>query len=65
MCYSAMVRADYQNFVREYGAKMSIKDFYEIFWRRLEDRKLDVVRSAEMAFATPLWRFQILETLPK
>jgi len=53
MCYSAMVRADYQNFVREYGAKMSIKDFYEVFWRRLEDRKLDVVRSAEMAFATP------------
>lgn len=53
MCYSAMVRADYQNFVREYGARLSIKDFYEIFWRRLEDRKLDVVRSAETAFSAP------------
>lgn len=53
MCYSAMVRADYQNFVREYRARLSIKDFYEIFWRRLEDRKLDVVRSAETAFSAP------------
>lgn len=53
MCYSAMVRADYQNFVREYGAKLSLKDFYDIFWRRLEDRKLDVLRSAETAFSTP------------
>ncbi len=53
MCYSAMVRADYQNFVREYGAKISIKDFYELFWRRLEDRKIDVLKSAETAFSTP------------
>jgi len=51
-----MVRADFQNFVREYGAKMSIADFYEVFWRRLEDRKLDVVRSAEIALLSHSWR---------
>lgn len=38
-------------FFRKYSTKLSIKDFYEIFWRRVGDKKLDVVCSAEMSFA--------------
>lgn len=54
MCYSAQIKADYQRFVREYGAKLSIKDFYDLFWRRLSDRKVQVPKGVEAAFESPL-----------
>ncbi len=54
MCYSAQIKADYQKFVREYGAKLSIKDFYDLFWRRLSDRKVQVPKGVEAAFESPL-----------
>lgn len=53
MCYSAKVRADYKSFMREYGARLSIKEFYELFWRRVGDPKIDVLKSAEAIFSTP------------
>jgi len=37
MCYSAQVEADYDRFVREYGAIISIKRFVELFWEKRED----------------------------
>ena len=40
--------------MREYGARLSIKDFYDLFWRRLSDRKIQVPRGVEAAFASPL-----------
>lgn len=54
MCYSAQIKADYTRFVREYGARLSIKDFYDLFWRRLSDRKIQVPRGVEAAFESPL-----------
>lgn len=54
MCYSAQIKADYKRFVREYGATLNLKDFYDLFWRRLEDRKIIVPRAVEAAFETPL-----------
>lgn len=53
MCYSAMVRSDYDKFVREYGAKLSLKNFYDIFYRRLCDKSILVPRSVEAAFELP------------
>lgn len=53
MCYSAQIKADYARFVREYGAKLSIKAFYDLFWRRLTDRKIQVPRGVEAAFESP------------
>lgn len=54
MCYSAQIKADYARFTREYGAVLSIKDFYDLFWRRLSDAKIQVPRAVEVAFETPL-----------
>lgn len=53
MCYSAMVRSDYEKFVREYGAKLSLKNFYDTFYRRLGDKSILVPRSVEAAFESP------------
>lgn len=53
MCYSAQIKADYTRFVREYGAILSIKDFFDLFWRRLEDPSIVVPRAVESAFASP------------
>lgn len=52
MCYSAQIKADYQRFVREYGAVLSIKDFFDLFWRRLADPRIQVPR----AWSRPLHR---------
>jgi putative SOS response-associated peptidase YedK len=53
MCYSAQIKADYTRFVREYGAVLSIKDFFDLFWRRLEDPSIVVPRAVESAFTSP------------
>lgn len=53
MCYSAMVRSDYEKLVREYGAKLSLKNFYDIFYRRLGDKSILVPRSIEAVFEVP------------
>lgn len=53
MCYSAQIKADYSRFVREYGAVLSIKDFFDLFWRRLGDPTMVVPRAVESAFASP------------
>ena len=54
MCYSAKIRADYKQFVRDFGAVLSLKSFYELFWRRLSDRTIEVPRAVELAFAVPV-----------
>ncbi|KQP23300.1 hypothetical protein [Pseudorhodoferax sp. Leaf267] len=48
MCYSAQIKADYTRFVREYGAVHSIKDFFDLFWRRLSDPNIQVPRAVEI-----------------
>lgn len=53
MCYSAQIKADYQRFVRQYGARLSLNDFYDLFWRRLTDAKIQVPCGVEAAFASP------------
>jgi len=53
MCYSAQIKADYSRFVREYGAVLSIKDFFDLFWRRLGDPTMVIPRAVESAFASP------------
>ena len=37
MCYSAQIEADYDKFVREWGAVISIKRFVELFWEKRKD----------------------------
>ena len=54
MCYSAQVKADYKRYVDMFGAQMSIRDFYDAFYRRAnEDAKLKIPKGVEASFANP------------
>lgn len=53
MCYSAQVKADYKKYVQIFGAVMSIRDFYDTFWRRKEGGKQKILKAMEDAFADP------------
>lgn len=53
MCYSAQVWADYRRYIRQFGAELDIKEFYELFWRRSSDSKIKVPKAMEAAFAEP------------
>jgi len=53
MCYSAQIWADYRRYVRDFGAELSVKEFYDLFWRRKADPKVKIPKSIEAAFAQP------------
>jgi hypothetical protein len=54
MCYSAKVVADYRTYVRLFGATVDLKQFYDAFWRRHNNRKLLIARGVEAAFDHPV-----------
>jgi putative SOS response-associated peptidase YedK len=53
MCYSAQVVQDYKKYVRAYGAVLSIKEFYDLFWRRSLGAKVKISKAMEAAFYEP------------
>jgi len=53
MCYSAQIWADYRKYLRIFGARMSIHEYVEIFWRRTLDAKLLIPKAMELPFAEP------------
>jgi putative SOS response-associated peptidase YedK len=54
MCYSAQIKADYTRFVRTFGARINIRDFFDIYWRRArEDAKLKIPKGMDAMFAAP------------
>lgn len=54
MCYSAQIQADYRKFVRMFGARISIKEFIQLFWERAEgSSKAKVPKAMEDAFLEP------------
>ena len=53
MCYSAQVQADYKKYVTMFGAEMSIREFYDVFYRRGLDAKIKIPKAVEASFANP------------
>ena len=53
MCYSAQVKADYRKYVTLFGATMSIREFYDVFYRRGFDAKIKIPKAVEESFAHP------------
>jgi hypothetical protein len=53
VCYSAQVQADYKKYVVMFGATMSIRDFYEIFYRRGLDPRIKIPKAVEASFRDP------------
>ncbi|ENZ78054.1 MULTISPECIES: SOS response-associated peptidase family protein [Ralstonia] len=50
MCYSALVRAQYQDFIRLFGAEISLREFVELYVERSEDSKLNIPKAMSAAF---------------
>lgn len=53
MCYSAQIRADYRTYVRLFGAHISIKEFFNTFFKRGQDSTLKIPKAMEAAFDDP------------
>ena len=53
MCYSAQIWADYKRYTRSYGAVLSIKEFFDLFWRRNGDSKVKIPKEMERPFLSP------------
>ncbi len=51
MCYSAKVVQDYKRYRREYGAKLSIKEFFELFYKRKSGDRVVIAKGMEDALA--------------
>ncbi|MEO9077774.1 MAG: hypothetical protein ABI268_00545 [Rhodanobacter sp.] len=46
MCYSAQIKADYHDFLREHGAVISLKRFSELFWEKRQDGQWNKIPKA-------------------
>ncbi|MFX4454736.1 hypothetical protein ABTA67_19875, partial [Acinetobacter baumannii] len=53
VCYSAQVQADYKKYMTMFGAEMSIREFYDVFYRRGLDAKIKIPKAVEASFANP------------
>lgn len=53
MCYSAQVRSSYKKYVREWGADVSIKQFYRLYWLRSQGAKIKIPKAMDAAFSDP------------
>jgi hypothetical protein len=45
MCYSAQIKSDYRKYVRAFGGDLSLRDYFDIFWRRQADSRIKVPKA--------------------
>ncbi|WP_199032698.1 SOS response-associated peptidase family protein [Ralstonia sp. ASV6] len=50
MCYSALVRAQYHEFVRMFGATLSLREFVELYVERSTDKTVHIPKAMSAAF---------------
>jgi len=50
MCYSAQIKAEYDKYVREFGAKLTVEDYVRLFWERRNSKKTKVPRAIDLDF---------------
>jgi len=55
VCYSSQIRAEYKKYVRMFGADISIKEYFDIYWRRLTDpeARIRIPKAMDFDFADP------------
>ena len=55
MCYSSQIRAEYTKYVRMFGADISIKEYFDIYWRRLgePESRIRIPKAMDFDFADP------------
>ncbi|GAP36528.1 SOS response-associated peptidase family protein [Piscinibacter sakaiensis] len=50
MCYSALIKAEWHRYVREFGAQIGLEDYVRLFERRIADPKVKLPKATEAAF---------------
>jgi putative SOS response-associated peptidase YedK len=53
MCYSAQIEAEYDKYVRKFGAILSIRDFVRLYWDRKQGAKIKIPKAIDASFANP------------
>ena len=55
LCYSSQIRAEYKKYVRMFGADISIKEYFDIYWRRLgePESRIKIPKAMDFDFADP------------
>ncbi|MEW9586610.1 SOS response-associated peptidase family protein [Paraburkholderia sp. DGU8] len=53
MCYSAQIVADYRKFVKAFGARLSLREFAELYFERANGSKAKIPKAMDAAFAEP------------
>ena len=53
MCYSAQIEASYKQYVRAWGADISIKEFVRLYWDRSQGAKTKIPKAMDAAFSDP------------
>ncbi len=53
MCYSAQIKSDYSKYVRLTGARIDVREFFDLFWRRTTETKIKVPKALEAWFEDP------------
>jgi putative SOS response-associated peptidase YedK len=53
MCYSAQIKAEYTKYVRRWGADISLKQYFQLYWERRADAKIKIPRVIDAEFAHP------------
>ena len=53
MCYSAQIKADYQRFVRTFGARLDLQEFIRLYWEREQGRAIKIPKAVDALFGQP------------
>jgi putative SOS response-associated peptidase YedK len=53
MCYSSQIIAEWKKYRRHYGVEVSVREYFDLFWRRAQGDKVKVPKSLEDAFRDP------------
>lgn len=53
MCYSAQIKSDYLQFLRETASKLSLDEFVRIYWHRQTDKRVKTPKAMDAMFANP------------
>ncbi|MBX9629553.1 MAG: SOS response-associated peptidase [Burkholderiales bacterium] len=53
MCYSAQIEANYKSYVKMFGADISLREFYRLYWLNAQGNRVKYPKAMEAPFAEP------------
>lgn len=50
MCYSSQIEAEYKKYLREFGAKLTLREYVRLYWERRDTKKVRIPRAIDLDF---------------